>query len=102
MAHSLTQQTDSTHTFTEWVDEGAGMIWRISEVIETVETPYQRIELFDTPSEGKLLVHDGAVMLSERFEATYHEMLVHPASVVAMAAPCAKWSITAKLNWHAR
>ncbi len=57
------------------------MTWKVSRIIEAVDTPFQHIELFETPSEGKLLVHDGAVMLTERFENTYHEMLVHPALI---------------------
>lgn len=69
----------SNITFTEWCDSGNGQSWKVSKILEALETPYQKVELFETPSEGKLLVHDGAVMLTERFEANYHEMLVHPA-----------------------
>ncbi len=79
MDFPLTEPTVSETTFTEWSSEGAGMIWKVSRILEAVNTPFQHIELFETPSEGKLLVHDGAVMLCERFEHTYHEMLVHPA-----------------------
>ncbi len=76
---SLTRSTEPLFSFTEWCSEGFGLTWRIMNVLESLETPYQRIELFETLGEGKLLVHDGAVMLTERFEETYHEMLVHPA-----------------------
>jgi spermidine synthase len=51
-------------------------------LIESLQTPYQRIEVFDTPSLGKLMRIDGANMTSERDEFFYHESLVHPAAIV--------------------
>ena len=55
-------------------------------LIETLQTPYQLIEVFDTPTLGKLMRIDGANMTSERDEFFYHENLVHPAAI-AHAAP---------------
>jgi spermidine synthase len=71
--------TESWHSFTEWSDKSVGLTWKITRMIESVTTPYQRIDLFDTVGDGKLLVHDNAVMLSERFESQYHDALVHSA-----------------------
>ncbi|MFN3346383.1 MAG: polyamine aminopropyltransferase [Candidatus Bipolaricaulaceae bacterium] len=42
-------------------------------------TPYQRLDLAETGSHGRVLALDGKFMLSERDEFFYHEMLVHPA-----------------------
>ncbi len=39
---------------------------------------FQHIQLFDTPSTGRVLALDGIVQLSDRDEASYSEMLVHP------------------------
>ena len=50
-------------------------------LIESRQTPYQLIEVFDTPELGKLMRIDGANMLSERDEFFYHENLVHPAAI---------------------
>jgi len=47
-------------------------------LVEVVQTPYQCIEVFDTPDLGKLMRIDGANMTSERDEFFYHENLVHP------------------------
>ena len=50
-------------------------------LIESLQTPYQLIEVFDTPSLGKLMRIDGANMTSEGDEFFYHECLVHPAAI---------------------
>ncbi len=55
-------------------------------LIETLQTPYQLIEVFDTPTLGRLMRLDGANMTSERDEFFYHESLVHPVAI-AHAAP---------------
>ena len=55
-------------------------------LIEALQTPYQLIEVFDTPALGRLMRIDGANMTSERDEFFYHENLVHPAAI-AHAAP---------------
>ncbi len=39
----------------------------------------QHIQIFETAGFGKMLVLDGKIQLTERDEAFYHEMLVHPA-----------------------
>jgi len=49
-------------------------------------TPFQTIEVYDTPELGRLLRLDGCNMTSERDEFFYHENLVHPA-LCAHAAP---------------
>ena len=50
-------------------------------LIDSRQTPYQLIEIFDTPDLGKLMRIDGANMASERDEFFYHECLVHPAAI---------------------
>jgi spermidine synthase len=50
-------------------------------LVEALRTPYQLIEVFDTPALGKLMRIDGANMTSERDEFFYHESLVHPAAI---------------------
>ncbi len=51
----------------------------IKKTICSKKTPYQKIEIFETYPLGKLFALDRAVMLTEKDEAFYHEMLVHPA-----------------------
>lgn len=45
------------------------------------QTPFQLLEVYDTPELGRLLRLDGCNMTSERDEFFYHENLVHPAAV---------------------
>jgi len=50
---------------------------RVERHVCTVEGPLQRIDIFDTPSFGRVFTLDGLVMVTERDEWMYHEMLVH-------------------------
>lgn len=50
-------------------------------LIDSLQTPFQLIEVFDTPELGRLMRIDGANMVSERDEFFYHESLVHPAAI---------------------
>jgi spermidine synthase len=45
--------------------------------VHSERSPYQAIEVFDSASHGRVLVLDGCVMLTERDEFVYHEMLAH-------------------------
>lgn len=65
--------------FSEVCDaHGTAFSLRITERLTEVQTPYQRIEIFDTTDFGKLMVIDGFVMLSSRDNFIYHEMMSHP------------------------
>lgn len=63
--------------FTERWGEGAALRIRVKSTLFRARSPYQKIEILDTYEWGRLLVLDGAVMLTERDEFAYHEMLVH-------------------------
>lgn len=43
---------------------------------------YQLLEILETPEFGRLMLLDGKVMVTERDEHIYHEMLVHPAMLL--------------------
>ena len=49
--------------------------------LEKLQTPYQQLELLQTPEFGKVLRLDGRFMTSEKEEFFYHESLVHPAAI---------------------
>jgi|YelNatPaOPRAMG01_1025707.scaffolds.fasta_scaffold05545_4 spermidine synthase len=46
------------------------------------ETPYQLLEIVDSPYFGRMLILDGDVQSSEKDEYIYHEALVQPAMVL--------------------
>jgi spermidine synthase len=50
-------------------------------LVERRQTPFQLLEVYETPELGRLLRLDGFNMTSERDEFFYHENLVHPAAV---------------------
>ncbi|HUL96508.1 MAG TPA: polyamine aminopropyltransferase [Usitatibacter sp.] len=50
-------------------------------LVERRQTPFQLLEVYDTPDLGRIFRLDGYNMTSEREEFFYHENLVHPAAV---------------------
>jgi len=66
--------------FTEVCDEGGSAFsLRLEEKLHEEQTPFQRIEVYQTEAFGRLMVIDGFVMLTERDNFIYHEMMSHPA-----------------------
>jgi spermidine synthase len=64
----------------EKLTAGAGVYFD-GTLVDSLKTPFQLIEVFDTPDLGKLMRIDGANMVSERDEFFYHENLIHPAAI---------------------
>lgn len=64
----------------EALTDDAGVYFTADGPIESITSPFQTIEIFDTPALGKLMRIDGCNMVSERDEFFYHEALVHPAA----------------------
>lgn len=64
--------------FHELKEGGYGLTIRKDRVLLDKKSDYQHIEIFDNEGLGRVLILDGCVMLTERDEFTYHEMLVHP------------------------
>lgn len=65
--------------YVENYENKASLGVKIKEKLVEERTPYQLIEIYETEHFGKLLTLDGLVMLSEKDEFTYHEMMAHPA-----------------------
>ena len=60
---------------------------RVNRHLYSKRSDYQQIDIFDTPEFGRVLALDGSVMLTERDEFIYDEMITH----VPMAVhPCVK------------
>ncbi len=56
-----------------------GLSFEISEKLYTETSPYQTIDIVQTPDFGKLMLLDNVVMVTEADEWVYHEMLTQPA-----------------------
>jgi spermidine synthase len=50
-------------------------------LVERRQTPFQLLEVYDTPELGRIFRLDGFNMTSEKDEFFYHENLVHPAAM---------------------
>ena len=66
-----------------WVTEehtgiGSAFSFRIQQKLHAEQTPYQKIEIFETESFGNLMLIDGFVMLTSWDNFLYHEMMSHP------------------------
>tara|TARA_E500000178_G_C16983831_1_gene737174 strand:- start:63 stop:902 length:840 start_codon:yes stop_codon:yes gene_type:complete len=51
----------------------------VNKVLIDKKSKYQRIQILDTSVYGRILVLDGIIQVTEKDEAAYSEMLVHPA-----------------------
>lgn len=52
---------------------------KLGERLHAEQSEFQYLEIYQTESFGKLMVIDGCVMLTDRDNFLYHEMMVHPA-----------------------
>ena len=71
----------------EWYDEtfdnNTRLGLRVTNKLFSGQSEYQKIEVIETASFGRVLVIDGVFMTSEYDEFLYHEMLTHPALTTA-------------------
>lgn len=65
--------------FTEYWEAQSGITFGVEEVLYSRQSEYQHVRVLQTDSFGRLLTLDGLVMLTERDEFVYHEMISHPA-----------------------
>ena len=78
-------------TDTTWMQErfeptGSSIGFRITRKLDEVQSPFQKIEIFESTDWGNLMLIDGAMMLTTRDNFLYHEMMSHPA-LFTHAAP---------------
>ena len=65
--------------FREVLHKGLRQEITIKKVLVDKKSKYQNIQIFDTPIYGRVLALDGIIQITEKDEAAYSEMLVHPA-----------------------
>jgi spermidine synthase len=65
----------------EWIeeiqDDAHGMKWKLKARLFKARSPFQTVEVVETVAHGKMLLNDGLVMVTERDERVYHEMMAH-------------------------
>lgn len=65
--------------YTEFWQQRTGITFGVDRVLFDRQSAYQRVQVLETDAFGRLLTLDGLVMLTERDEFVYHEMIAHPA-----------------------
>ncbi len=50
---------------------------KVEKQLQSVKSKYQRIDVFESPEFGRFLTLDGYMMLTEKDEFIYHEMITH-------------------------
>ncbi|MCH8567510.1 MAG: polyamine aminopropyltransferase [Balneolales bacterium] len=63
--------------FNEFYNGATGLTVGIGKQLFREQTPFQLVEVFETDTWGNLMTIDGMVMLSEKDEFVYHEMMAH-------------------------
>ena len=63
----------------DWLNAHAGYGYTAKKQLAAFDSPFQRIEVYDTHQFGKLFRLDGRLMTSEGDEFFYHECMTHPA-----------------------
>lgn len=65
----------------EYHTESFGIFFKVGTLLYSGDSDFQKIEVIENDTFGKVLLLDGLVQTTEKDEFYYHEMLVHPAFV---------------------
>ncbi len=71
--------------YIEYSSDYHGYLYAIRKYLFSDETPFQKVDIVDTFTYGRLLILDGKTQSAEFDEHIYHEALVHPAAVIHSA-----------------
>jgi spermidine synthase len=64
-----------------WVREThqgtVALSFKVKNTLFSERSPYQQVDIVETVDHGRMLLNDGVIMLCERDEFVYHEMIAH-------------------------
>lgn len=63
--------------YTEELVENVRFSTKVRRHLYSEKSPFQKIDILDTVEFGKILVIDGVIMITEKDEFIYHDMIVH-------------------------
>ena len=63
--------------FTELHQGKSGLTFKVSRLLESIDTPYQRIDVIETEEFGRALVLYGSLMIADGDTGAYNEMIAH-------------------------
>jgi spermidine synthase len=65
--------------YENFVHTGTAIGFRITKKLDEVQSPFQKIEIFESTDFGNVMTIDGAMMVTTRDNFFYHEMMSHAA-----------------------
>ena len=71
--------TDTTWLHEQFEPAGSSIGFRVRAKLDEVQSPFQKIEIYESTDWGNVMLIDGAMMLTTRDNFLYHEMMSHPA-----------------------
>ena len=71
--------TEPTWLHENFDKAGSSIGFRVTRKLDEVQSPFQKIEIFESTDWGNVMLIDGAMMLTTRDNFLYHEMMSHPA-----------------------
>ncbi len=64
-----------------WIEEKLedflGLRIRVEKTLFSGKSPFQSVDVVETRGHGKMLLNDGLIMVTERDEFSYHDMITH-------------------------
>ena len=63
--------------YTENHTDNVRLSFRIDRQLASVQSDFQRIDIFESVEFGRIMTLDGLLMLTEKDEYVYHEMITH-------------------------
>ena len=74
-------RTEKGELIFDWLNAHSGYGTTATKTLAQIQSPYQKVEVFDTQQFGKMFRLDGRMMTSEADEFFYHECMTHPAAL---------------------
>jgi spermidine synthase len=68
--------------YTEKHTENAGITLQVTKSLFSGKSEFQQLDIVETVEYGRMMLLDGLVMVTERDEFVYHDMITHPALFV--------------------
>lgn len=69
--------TEPTWLHENFEHTGSAFGLRVTAKLDEVQSPFQKIEIYDSSDWGKVMLIDGAMMVTTRDNFFYHEMMAH-------------------------
>ncbi len=65
--------------YTEKHSDNVGITIKVTKTLFSGKSEFQQLDIVETVDYGRMMLLDGLVMVTERDEFIYHDMIVHPA-----------------------